>query len=423
MQIKIFKKGLQVLLYRGLAAILVFLLAVFFARTLSVEDYGLFSLGFTMVTLVSVLVRCGLDNIVLKQVAANHLDCRELSNGYIYCSLRVVCFMSVLAFLVLYLSSGIISEVFFDKPKLNDVIVLLSWLVVPMSLSFILSEVNKALGRAERAAFYQALLPHFVSLLLFLVLWSCDSISIESVIYAILIGFCVSAITLLASVKKYAFEIEKIKISFFELLSQGFPMLLLSVGATVMSLSDTIISGLFLSSEEVGLYYAASRVVLVTTLVLVAMNSVTAPLYARYYKEGDLVALEKLAKRSSMVLWGVMVLPTCVFMFYSEWVMSFFGEYYIQGGPLLIVLCFGQLINVGSGSVGCLLTMTGNEKAMRDIILISAFMNILLSLVLVQALGVLGVAYATSISVIIWNFWAVVVVKKKLGFWMFKFYE
>ena len=81
------------------------------------------------------------------------------------------------------------------------------------------------------------------------------------------------------------------------------------------------------------------------------------------------------------------------------------------------MLTVGQLVNVTCGSVGCLLVMTGNEKIMRNIILITAAMNIILNVLLVREYGPIGVAYATAFSTVMWNIWAMVSVKKRLGFW------
>lgn len=423
MKKSIFKKGFWTLLYRSLGAALVFFSTLFFARVLNVEEFGLFSLGLTAATIVSVLVRGGMDNVVLKQVAANLLDSKQVSSGYIYYPLIAVCTTGLFISIILWFSADMISVDLFNKPKLGEVLQLFCWVILPLSIVFILSEVNKALGRTEHAAFYQTVFPPTITLFIVALFWHVDRLSLNVLVYAVAIGYSATAIVLLFSIRVYIFSFSKTKVGFVCLVKQGMPMLLLSAGALVMSWSDTIILGFFSSSVEVGVYYAASRTVLVTTLVLVAVNAVTAPMYARLYKEGELKKLVELAQKSSMLMWLVIMLPTGVLFILPEWVMSWFGESYESGAPILVVLAVGQLVNVACGSVGCLLTMTGNEKVMRNIILVTAITNIFLNVSLVEEYGSIGVAYATAFSVIMWNIWAVLAVKKNLGFWVFRYYE
>ena len=94
-----------------------------------------------------------------------------------------------------------------------------------------------------------------------------------------------------------------------------------------------------------------------------------------------------------------------------------YGTEFSVGSDILIVLTIGQLINVACGSVGYILMTSGHEKTVRDIMMVTAAINIVLSIYLVQYIGVLGVAIATMISVVILNISMLYSVKKYLGFW------
>ena len=188
-----------------------------------------------------------------------------------------------------------------------------------------------------------------------------------------------------------------------------------------MAWSDIIILGIYASSEDVGVYAAASRTVMVTALILIAVNAVTAPKYARFYKDGDYTSIAKLAQASSIVLLLLVLIPTLILVFFSEWIMSWFGHDYTVGATVLIILAFGQFVNVACGSVGYLLTMTGREKKLRNIFVAAATLNIALSVLSVKYFGVIGVAYSTAFSVMFWNVWAMIEVRKHLGFWSINF--
>ena len=63
-----------------------------------------------------------------------------------------------------------------------------------------------------------------------------------------------------------------------------------------------------------------------------------------------------------------------------------------------------------------LLNMTGKEKIARNIIIVASVLNIILNLTLIPIYGLLGAAYATSISTVVWNALAVAQIKKEYGF-------
>jgi O-antigen/teichoic acid export membrane protein len=84
---------------------------------------------------------------------------------------------------------------------------------------------------------------------------------------------------------------------------------------------------------------------------------------------------------------------------------------------VLVVLTIGYAVNVVCGSVGTLLVMTGYEKIVRNITLIVAILNIIMSVKLVKPYGLEGVAWATALSLILHNLWLMTMVRKRLGFW------
>jgi O-antigen/teichoic acid export membrane protein len=241
--------------------------------------------------------------------------------------------------------------------------------------------------------------------------------AISSYAIAVLIGLVTALLYL-----KFNFEAQDTQtVSFATIIKQGWPMLLATSGVLLLMWSDQIILGIYTTTSEVGIYSAASKTVLVTTLALVAVNTITAPKFAKLYKEKNIESIKNLAQNSSLILGGFVLLPTFALIIFAEQIMSFFGADFISGALILVILAIAQFINVSIGSVGYLLTMTGNEELFRKIMLSTAFINVILSLLLVQDYGAEGVAYATATSIAIWNIWALIEVKKKLGFWSLKF--
>ena len=413
----LYKKGFWTLVHRTIGAVFTFVSTLYFARLLGAAEFGLFSLGLTIVSITSVIARAGIDNVVLKQVAAHQPDESEVVNGYIYYSMLLVAIIGLFISLMLWSLSDVLSNYLFSKPQLDEVLRAFSLVIIPMSLVFIFSEINKALGLPEYSAFFQTVFPPAVTLGIVVVLSSSQKITLSILIGGVSIGYISSTLVFLIGLKKHLFKARKTQIRYWYLLKQSFPMLLVSSGALVMAWSDTIILGIYSAATDVGIYSAASRTVMVTVLILIAVNSVTAPRYARLYKEGDIKGIAVLAQNSSAILFFSVLFPTTILLFYPDWVMHWFGTGYVAGSSILKVLAIGQFVNVTCGPVGCLLMMTGKENKFRNILFLTAVINIILSIFLVKKLGVIGVAYGTAFSVTLWNVLATWEVRRHLGFW------
>ena len=195
-------------------------------------------------------------------------------------------------------------------------------------------------------------------------------------------------------------------------------MLLITSGGLVLLWSDILILGIFGSADELGLYSAASRVVGVTSLIIVAINSITAPKYATLYNKSDITELKKLSRNSFKITLFIGLISTITMIIFSGWILKIFGDEFIAGVNILIILSFGQGCNICLGSTSYLLSMTGKEKIMKKIMLSTAIINIIFSLLLFQIFGAYGIALSTTISIIIWKFWSLIEVKKHLGFWI-----
>ncbi|MEA3643989.1 MAG: polysaccharide biosynthesis C-terminal domain-containing protein [Lamprobacter sp.] len=85
---------------------------------------------------------------------------------------------------------------------------------------------------------------------------------------------------------------------------------------------------------------------------------------------------------------------------------------------MLRILALEQLVNVATGSVGYLLSMTGHERLLRNNVLAAAVVALDGALVLIPAFGLIGTAVATATGIAIQNLLCVWQVRRVLGFKM-----
>jgi O-antigen/teichoic acid export membrane protein len=185
---------------------------------------------------------------------------------------------------------------------------------------------------------------------------------------------------------------------------------------TINSQTNILVLGLFHSAKDVGIYQVAMQASVVLAFGLEAVNMVAAPQFARLHGQRDIRRLQKMATssaRASLLLAGMGFLALAIL---APALFEFlFGREFSAGYAALMILCVGQLVNVGMGSVGMLLAMTGHERVVTKGVAASAALNIVLSGILVPAYGMEGAALAATISLVVLNIALWRVVRIKLG--------
>ena len=101
----------------------------------------------------------------------------------------------------------------------------------------------------------------------------------------------------------------------------------------------------------------------------------------------------------------------------SEIMVVVFGDEYAGGSLPLVILAVGQMINVGTGSVGQLLVMTGHQNRWLMLSGGALTANIIFSLLLIPRMGLIGAATATCASTAGLFIGALLVVRRTLGVW------
>jgi O-antigen/teichoic acid export membrane protein len=120
-----------------------------------------------------------------------------------------------------------------------------------------------------------------------------------------------------------------------------------------------------------------------------------------------------LAARSTLIL----ALPAALvlILFARQILGNVFGPAYETGAACLAILCAGQLINSGAGSVGLILNMTGHERDSAFGLGIGALTNVTLNIALIPLFDIAGAALATGTSLIAWNIVLALRVHQRLG--------
>ncbi|MEM6715661.1 MAG: flippase [Cyanobacteria bacterium P01_C01_bin.147] len=193
------------------------------------------------------------------------------------------------------------------------------------------------------------------------------------------------------------------------------PLMLMGGSFMILNHTDTLMIGLLLNAQQVGIYSAALKTAAWVPFILMAVNAMAAPLIATLYAEDDQAGLQQLVSMIARWMFYPALAMAIAIVLFSRPILQLFGTEFIAAQGALVALMLGQLVNVGAGSVGYLMTMTTYQNQAARVMAVSALVNVILNGVGIHFWGILGAAIATALSMALWNIWLYVLVVKHLG--------
>lgn len=181
---------------------------------------------------------------------------------------------------------------------------------------------------------------------------------------------------------------------------------------------DVLTLAAFRPQEVVGLYGAATKLVVVVVTPFVIFSGVIPPIIAELHAQGRIRQLER-TLRVGATLAGVPAAGVLlVFLFAGPWILGVvYGEGYRDAAPVLWVLSIGRLVAVWAGSCGVTLMMTGHQRVMARTTVISGAVSVVAGLIAAPLYGAVGVAVATSGAQILQNAMQLAIAKRRVGVW------
>jgi O-antigen/teichoic acid export membrane protein len=179
---------------------------------------------------------------------------------------------------------------------------------------------------------------------------------------------------------------------------------------------SVVLLGILQTPGEVGLFRVAQRGAMLIPFGLQAVNMAIAPTISQMLTRGEKNRLQRMISKSVLAVMAFALPVAFVLILGGQWIIPYvFGDDYAPAYLPLVILCLGQLVNVGMGSVGLILNMAGLERLTAIGVAIAAVVSVTCNAVLIPHYGANGAAVATSISLIIWNIILCIWVYKRLG--------
>jgi O-antigen/teichoic acid export membrane protein len=401
---------------KGVSALLTFLLYVVIGRLLGAAGAGLYFLALTVTTIAAVLGRIGLDNTVLRFVAAHAaVGDWPAVKGVYGRAIRMTLAASSATALLVVLVAPWLSATLFAKPELTGLLQWMAIAIVPTALLSLQAQGLQGLKRIGDSSLVGSVGVPILTLAGVMVLAPRWGVVGATWAYAL-----AATLTMMFGIRRWRARTPELAgvVGRFDaavLLQSCIPLFWVSSFQLVIAWASTVSLGLLASSADVGVFGAANRTAMLISTVLMAVNSISAPKFAALYKQGDLVTLGLIAQKSAKVMALVASPVLAIFVLFPTKVMGVFGSQFTSGATVLSILAVGQFVNVVTGSVGWILIMCGHERLMRNNIAFCAGLSVALNLLLVPRLGVIGAAIATATALSVQMLIGTALVWQKLG--------
>ena len=397
-----------------------YLFTLIIGRVYGAEAAGIFALSFTVLQISAVLGRLGMDSAMLRFIAeysarngwdsvrASH---KKASKAVLAASL----FLSVGAF---FLSPNI-ARYIFHKESLDSYFRIISLGIVPYAFVLLNAESLRGLKKIKQYAFLQN-----TSNFLFASVFLGASVLIYRDIRMPIIAYTVATfISYLTSYVLWSRETKKKPAGVLEkginlrgMLRVSMPMLLSNSLFFIVGWTSTIMLGAMSSEKDVGIFNVSLKVASLTSITLMAVNSIAAPKFGELWGTGKIRELRGVAQKSAKMMFWASFPVLLVFFFFPSFVLGMFGSEFKVGATALVLLSIGQFVNASSGSVGQILKMTGMQDIQSKIILAASVLNVTMNYFLIPRLGFLGAAISSMCSTIFWNTGFLIAIYKEYKF-------
>lgn len=400
-------------------AIMAFGTNVLLTRLMGVTQYGIYIYALTWLNLMAMVCHLGMKTSLLRFIPAyNAKQEWGLFRGILGRSVQYV----LLASFITGITAAIIVWVLKDRIGADQSTTFwIAFLLLPLlSIATLRQSSLRALKRIIRSdlpdSFFRPLTIAILAGGMFIV--SSDNLHATEVmlfnLVGVLIAFLIGTRWLIKALPSQVYQCKPVY-SEREWLRVSLPLFFMSGMSLVLHKTDIIMIGVFLDTEQVGIYAIASRVAALMTFGLMAANAIVAPMISELYSTGQ---HEKLQRMVTLAARGIGVFTLLVFIFltvFGKFMLSLFGEDFVMGYIPLVILLVGQTVNALAGSVGFLMSMTGHQNQAAKIVGLSAVVNIIANFILIPIMGTLGAAVATAGTTILWNLLMFFYVLKKLN--------
>ena len=391
-------QGTSIVAIRVAGAGIALLAQILAARMLGADEFGRYSLVLVWLLVLGYAATAGSNQLICRHVAQyRQSEDHERLAGLLRASLAAIVGVAVL------LASTGVAVVALAPLGLAHADILLASLAfsaVPLlALQDYLESIARGLDRPALGigpAFLVRHLGIIAGLLALLALGEgADAITVMALTITGLLASILTQLALLFRPIRVALFGVRPRYEMRDWVRTTLPMVGSDITEMLLLNADILILGLFVSPDQVALYFAATRLAQVLAYVPYGATAATAQKFTMLAAPGDRDELQTLIGQTatlSTVLTGIGAL---VITLLAPFLLFLFGEFYVAAAPIVAILAVGIVLSCAFGPGENVLNMLGQERICSAGFLCALIVNVALNFALIPLLGLAGAAIAT----------------------------
>jgi len=391
------------------------------ARMYGPAQLGLYALGVTIVGFANILAQFGMHNPLVRYVARYQAE-RDPARvrGTILLTLRVSLFLSLALSILMFLGAGFLADTVFGKPALEIPLRAFSVSVPFLTLMSMALWATQGFQTVKYYSLIQLILQPLINLALIIALYFVGAQLLGAVAaYVVSMAAC-SVLALYYLLRLFPRLLDRNTPPVYEsrAVFSDSSQVFVAVSAEYINVwTGVAVLGVLATSEDVGIYNAAARTAMISSLVFLAFTQIFGPIIANLYTTGRLRDLEFLYKDVSrwIFMGGLGVFWVTVLL--SRDILAVFGDEFVAGWPVMVVVAGGQLFSSSVGATNRVLLMTGHQRMYMLAMVAAAITGLVASFALVPVFGILGAGLSDAATTVLANAISLVAIRKTLNLW------
>ncbi|MDB2321892.1 MATE family efflux transporter [Flavobacteriaceae bacterium] len=399
------KNSLKVLLLRASGILLMFLLSLFLTNSFSAEIVGQYDFVRSFLMILSGASLLGTNQAIIyySGILTSKKSFGSIKSIYFKMNFLILVACAILYTPLLVIDKEIINQIF-NKQGAYELVSLSLQGLVFYSITMLNIDTIRALKHTLISEGFRNIFRYTPFFIFSIILYIIDSP--EDLVLWFIYSFVVIFVISTAVVYFFLFNKNFPKsaahnFSSIKILRVSYPMALSAISYFLMQSTDVLFISAYDTFESVAYYSIAVKLATVTALALISINIVIAPKIASIYNDKNFSQLKLILKKATRINVVISLPIIILLLFFSEHVLSTFGSNYILAKNALWILLIAQFFNSITGPSALYLNMTGRQKKLNVILVISLLINVVLNIILVPDFGMLGAAISTTTSFVI----------------------
>jgi O-antigen/teichoic acid export membrane protein len=383
-----------------------FTMGILIARFMGAEQYGLYSLADTTLSLVVAMALLGLSAGIVRYVSVfAHLRDEESLWGTLQVGMGIPLVVGTISGVFMYIFADPLARHVFHEPRLVPLLRIVAFMILFGVLSSTAASAIQGFKRLRYRVIAQDIVSTLVKMFLVVIL-ALIGLNAVRATAAYAISIVTAALLLLYFLNKL-FRLNRplkaARLNARQMLAFSMPVYLSGLIALFGNNLQVILLGMLGTVVSVGVFTAASRISLAGQMFHNSIVEIAMPIVSELYSDKKMKQLGHFYQTVTKWTFTFNLPLLLISVLFSKPLLSIFGEDFTTGSVALIILSLGNLANAGTGICGVIVTMTGYTWLNTLNSILALVTTLSLNVLLIPVWGYVGAAIATALGITVVN--------------------